>query len=195
MIFLFSAWASKKSKKYFIAKGALLLGKLQMLLKSFSSTEWIATWKAEHQTWDIKTNRVVVLKTWWKMKSKFRENDLQNREKQAEEKLCTTAQRGRHWQYGTMVLKIQAQIWTWFRTFLLITLFSLQGGLLRNLQHLRSQLEGYTHKPRSHGCLAFIRYVQPGKTPVMFLGSQNFPVAHISIIGFYCGLSEHLSVL
>lgn len=47
---MFSAWASKKSKKYFIANGALLLGRLQMLLKSFSSTEWIATWKTEWDT-------------------------------------------------------------------------------------------------------------------------------------------------
>lgn len=75
------------------------------------------------------------------------------------------------------------------------TLFSLQGGLLRKLQQLRCQWEGYTHKPRSHGCLAFISYVQPGKTQVMLLGSQNFPVAYISITGFYCVLSEHLSVL
>lgn len=45
VIFLLSAWASKKSKKYLMATGALLLGKLQMLLKSFSTTEWIATWK------------------------------------------------------------------------------------------------------------------------------------------------------
>lgn len=47
VIFLLSAWASKKSKKYLIATGALLLGKLQMLLKSFSTTEWIATWKQQ----------------------------------------------------------------------------------------------------------------------------------------------------
>lgn len=45
VIFLLSAWASRKSKKYLMATGALLLGKLQMLLKSFSTTEWIATWK------------------------------------------------------------------------------------------------------------------------------------------------------
>lgn len=45
VIFLLSAWASRKSKKYLMATGALLLGKLQMLLKRFSTTEWMATWK------------------------------------------------------------------------------------------------------------------------------------------------------
>lgn len=50
VIFLLSAWASRKSKKYLMATGALLLGKLQMLLKSFSTTEWIATWKVRKRT-------------------------------------------------------------------------------------------------------------------------------------------------
>lgn len=47
VIFLLSAWASRKSKKYLMATGALLLGKLQMLLKRFSTTEWMATWKVK----------------------------------------------------------------------------------------------------------------------------------------------------
>lgn len=46
VILLLSAWASRKSKKYLMATGALLLGRLQILRKRFSTTEWIATWES-----------------------------------------------------------------------------------------------------------------------------------------------------